>query len=226
MSIFRIGVAILALVAWQAPTTESVLTKYVAALGGETPARALSSRVSKGKIAIETIGLIGTIEIDQKAPDRVLRIITLPGVPVSRQGFDGTTPWDEQDGQVTELSAFARREAGFYFPISMREAYPNLALQPDRAGSTDWIVRAPRSTSPKNWHFDKQSGLLTHTETYDGSGKLLISEDLTDYRAVDGLKLPFAIHRAELGGLKTSVVLTEIRHNVALDDKIFAKPTK
>src|SRR5579872_7338655 len=100
MSALRVAVALLGLFALQTPTTESVLSKYVAALGGEAPVRATTSRVSKGTISLDTLGLSGTIEIDQKAPDRVLRIVTLPGVPESRQGFDGTTPWDEQDGQV------------------------------------------------------------------------------------------------------------------------------
>ena len=45
-----------------------------------------------------------------------------------------------------------------------------------------------------------------------------------DYRTVDGVKVPFIINQLE--GTVFTIRLTEVKHNVAIDDAVFVKPKK
>lgn len=47
--------------------------------------------------------------------------------------------------------------------------------------------------------------------------------DLSDYREVDGLKLPFKLTSSSTVQSFT-VVVSRVEHNVAVDDTLFAKP--
>jgi zinc protease len=73
--------------------------------------------------------------------------------------------------------------------------------------------------------FDAASGLLVRAQTVaEGPmGKANIETTLGDYRDVDGVKLPFLIH-TDMGGFAFTIKLTEVKHNVPIDDAKFDKP--
>jgi hypothetical protein len=74
-------------------------------------------------------------------------------------------------------------------------------------------------------YFDRQSGLLLRELRYGNSpiGRVPTQIDFTDYRDVDGIKFPFRITYAWLGG-RDSIVLNEIKTNVPVDEAKFSKP--
>jgi hypothetical protein len=51
----------------------------------------------------------------------------------------------------------------------------------------------------------------------------VVEAELTDYRDVDGIKLPYSVHQQTAQSSYT-ITFTEVHHNVPLADSQFAKP--
>jgi len=74
-------------------------------------------------------------------------------------------------------------------------------------------------------YFDKQTSLLLRELRYGNSpiGRVPTQVEFADYRDLNGIKLPFRITYAWLGG-RDSIVLNEIKTNTAVDEAKFGKP--
>jgi zinc protease len=214
------------------PSADSVLDKYVAAIGGEAAWRKLNSRVSKGTIDIPAMSISGTVEVHEKAPDFSLAIVNIGGTTFQR-GFDGTTGWanDPQNGLRTLSGAEAedsKRQADFYHQLNMRKNYSKWKLiGTEKIGDHDAYELEATSSSGDvdKMYFDVKTGLLVRaiTTVHSPQGDQVIQADLSDYRDTDGIKLPFSVHQSSVQAEYT-LTFTEIHHNVDLSDGQFAKP--
>jgi hypothetical protein len=216
------------------PTVDQILDKYVQASGGRAAWEKLKSRVSKGTVAVAAMNVSGPLEIDEKAPDKLLVTVTLSG-SVFLQGFDGTIGWSEdpQNGlreQTGGELAETKREADFYHPLDFRRLYARVSVT-GRGNIADrpvYVVEAapPEGGNPDRVYFDVETGLpirvVTQHYNFDGSVEEF-QEDFDDYRTVDGVKVPFAIHQSD-AQVAFTIKLDEVRDNVELKDTEFAKP--
>jgi Peptidase family M28/PA domain len=207
------------------PTVEQILEKYIEAIGGKAAVQAQTSCVMKGSLSVPAIGAEGTIEIYAKAPNKQLTEIASSALGNSREGFNGTTAWAEESGEVKDSPGFAKRDADFYLPIRLREIYPKMKLNgKEKVGDIQaYVLEAPRGGSPKRWYFDTETGLLVRSEARDSSGKVIEREDYEDYRAVDGVKVAFTTRSLE-EGLDVITKFTVVKHNIPIDDAKFEKP--
>jgi photosynthetic reaction center cytochrome c subunit len=75
-------------------------------------------------------------------------------------------------------------------------------------------------------YFERKTGLLLRELRYGNSpiGRVPTQIDFADYREVSGIKLPFRITYAWLDG-RDSIVLNEIKTNVAVSEAKFGKPS-
>jgi hypothetical protein len=102
-------------------------------------------------------------------------------------------------------------------------------LQQDVALGQTHTVDQVQGTGPRGLlvtlYFDRQTGLLLRELRYGNSpiGRVPTQIDFADYRDVSGIKLPFRITYAWLDG-RDSIVLSEIKTNVAVDDAKFGRP--
>jgi hypothetical protein len=73
--------------------------------------------------------------------------------------------------------------------------------------------------------FDKESGLLLRSVRYAETplGRNPTQVDYADYRAQDGVKLPFQWTVARPNG-RFTIQVSELQQNVPVDDKKFEKP--
>lgn len=214
------------------PSADQILDKYVAAIGGETAWHKLTSRSSTGTIEIPAMSLSGTVEIHEKAPDFSLAIVSLGGATFQR-GFDGTTAWsnDPQNGLRTETGAEAedsKRQADFYHQLNMRKYYSKWKVTGiEKVGDHDAYVVEATSTAGDldKMYFDTQSGLLVRaiTTVHSPQADQVVEADLSDYRDVDGIKLPFRVHQSTTQADYT-ITFTEVHQNVDLAEGQFAKP--
>jgi hypothetical protein len=217
------------------PSVDAVLGKYVEAIGGKAALWKISSRVSKGTFVISSLaGVIGTVEVYEKAPNLAVSVLTIPGVGTEAEGFNGTTAWvlEPDSGVVHDKSglelATAKREAEFYEELKLKELYPRMTLkgvEKVRARMAYVIEAVPVAGSPERLYFDTLTGLLIRKDSEEegDEGKRSIEEYYSDYRAVDGIKLPFTIHQVS-SGMDFTVKLTEVKQNVPVDDAKFNKP--
>ena len=91
--------------------------------------------------------------------------------------------------------------------------------------TTVGLLLTPKSGAPVKLYFDPQTGLLLRTTTKISSpdlGELDQTSDVSDYRDVDGVKVPFVVVNTN-PAQTVRVVLTRVEHNVALDDKLFGR---
>jgi carboxyl-terminal processing protease len=212
----------------RAPTVDQILDKYAQALGGKDAIQQVSRRVTKGTFTSPDLQTDGTFEIYAKAPNKQLTVLQATGFGTFRQGFNGTAAWEQQPviDDIEDQPAFPKREADFYLPIKLHELFPKMAFAgKEILGERQvYALEAPRAGNPRRWYFDAQTGLLIRTENRTQDGKVTESEDLDDYRAVDGIKMPFSIHRLDEEGITFNLKVTEIKHNVEIDDAKFEKP--
>lgn len=215
------------------PTVDQILEKYIAAAGGRAAIEKLTSVHARGAIQVTDVGLSGTIELFQKAPDKAATIVDLTGVGRQREGFDGVVAWteDPQNGVREKTGvelAEARHSAIFARELKLKSLFPTITIKGrELVGGRDaYILDAlPAEGKPVRFFFDVESGLMLRSivSRLTPQGPLDVDVTFEDYRVVDGIKRPFTIRQAT--SMFTAVIqLSEIKHNVPIDDATFKKP--
>lgn len=214
------------------PTVDQILNRYIQVAGGREAWLKLTSRVSKGTIEVASKDLSGTVEVDEKAPNSILSVITIAGASF-RQAFDGTVGWtDDPENGLREESgdelAETRRDADFYHALDLKKLYTKLTVTGiEQVGDRDaYVIEAATGEGdPDRIFFDVATGLPVRiiTHRHGPSGVIDSTEDFGDFREVDGIKQPFTIIQ-KTGDTTLTIKISEMQHNVALDDSQFAKP--
>jgi hypothetical protein len=216
------------------PAVDKILEKYVSALGGKAAFEKLTSRVAKGTFEMDQMPGTATQEIYEKAPNKQLSITDAPNFGVVKRGFNGTVGWQDmpqtgvQDVTGEQLAAM-KRYADFYRDLKLQELYPKMTVKGKEAvnGRDAYVVEAtPTEGAAELWYFAADSGLLVRAQTQGEGpmGPVTIESTFDDYREVDGVKIPHVIHQS-MGDFGFTIRLTEVKHNVPIDDTKFDKPT-
>jgi hypothetical protein len=216
------------------PTVDEILDKYVRAIGGRQALEKITSRVTKGTLEASSMGLKGELEVYAKAPNKTLTIQILSGIGSLMEGYDGKIGWAQNPVQgLREKSggelATVARVSDIHFPIKIRQLFSKLELKgKEKSGDRETyvILATPAEGSPVKMYFDTQTGLIarTATELETPQGQFHVETTADDYREVDGVKIAFTA-RQETSMGSAVIKLTEVKHNVAIDDAKFAKPS-
>jgi zinc protease len=214
------------------PSADQILDHYLQASGGRDAWKKLTTRVSKGTIDVPAMNMSGTLELTEKAPNLTLAVVSIGGAAF-RQAFDGKVGWsDDPQNGLRELSGDeleeTRRDADFAHPVNLHSLYKTFTVTGAEKidDASVYVVEAtPEVGGMEKMYFDAQTGLLVRTisqrHTPDGVSSIQI--DLSDYRDVDGVKLPFSVHQAA-GETAFTMKFEEVHHNVDVDNAQFAKP--
>lgn len=213
-----------------APTSDQIIEKYIAALGGADAMKKVTSREGKGTIIVS--GKETPIEVFTKAPNKRITI-THNSNGDSSTAFDGTAGWMGSAGRpVREMSAAESMSSGldaeFSLALRLKEIFPQLRVgRPDKIGDTAvlTLTGARPGQPPVRLFFDANSGLLLRMVRYTQNplGRMPVQIDYADYREVDGVKTPFRWTLSRPNG-RFTIQLNEVKANVAIDDSKFAKP--
>lgn len=208
--------------------------KFLDATGGRAAWQKIHSRVSQGTVEIPAMSQSGTAEMYEKEPDLALVKVTISG-SVFSEGFDGKVAWsnDPHDGlhaQTGAQLAETRRQSDFRFPLNFRKLYPTLSAPKagQIGGRAVYIIDATPAEGgpPDQAYLDAQTGLLLRmvTQHHNDDGSVEpIEEDFSDYRDVDGVKIPFNLHQSG-SQVDFTIQLQNVRQNVPLDDTRFSEP--
>jgi len=196
------------------PSVKSILEKYVEASGGKSAFEKITSRVSRGTVEITALGMTGTAEFDEQSPNKSSLIIEAPGLGIMQRTFDGSQAWlqDPVQGFIRFTGPgleLVRTAAVFNRQTKLKELYPSAGLigKEKLNGKDAYVVQMDY----ERWFFDAEGGLLLRKgNTY-----------YDDYREVDGLKLPFRIREDVYSGVGLVYQLTEVKHNVKIDEAKF-----
>lgn len=208
-------------------------------MGGREAITKLASRISKGTIEMVGTSTQGTVESYAKAPDKYLSVINIPGYGEIRRCYNGLTGWVSgpesgvQDLTGQDLSSM-RRSSDFYQMLDLAKLYPQATLKDpqDVAGHMAYVVEGdPGDGTLRRMFFDMTSGLMVRSEEQQGppNARQVTQISIGDYRGIDGIQYPFTIGEdsrdAQTGQTVALIVhLTEVHHNVPIDDSRFAKP--
>lgn len=220
-----------------APTVDHLLDKWVTALGGKAALERITSRTATGTFEASQGSQVaaGEVELYAKAPNKSALVIYIDGFGYIRNGYNGAVAWasnpqigvQESTGEALEA---ARRSADFYFPLKFKSYFPKTEVKgPEKAGERDaWVIEAdPGSGKPTRFFFDAETGLLVRRESEQSGpmGTFMAAVVFEDYRAVDGIKVAFVVKQIR-PTFPSTIKLTEVKHNVAVDDAKFEKPEK
>jgi hypothetical protein len=216
------------------PTVDQILDKYVQAIGGRQAVEKITSRVVKGTFEVSAMGLKGEIEVYAKAPNKTLRIQNISGVGEIREGYDGKIGWSQnpmmglREKSGAELAATVR-SSDIHATIKTRQLYPKLEFKgKEKVGNRETyaILATPAEGAPVKMYFDTQTGLIARIDrdVETPEGRFHVETTADDYREVDGVMIAFAM-REESSMSSAVIKLTEVKHNVAIDDAKFNKPS-
>ncbi len=222
---------------------ESIIEKHLAALGGRAALGKLTSRKSTGTVTLSTPGgpLSGPVEILLKSPNKSRLVMTFElsavgaaGTMTVEQRFDGTAAYAvnsmQGETQITAKQIDNLRNNVFPTPfLGYQDRGTRVEVLPnEKVSGKDAIVLlvTPKTGSPARMFLDTETYLLIRLVTTINSaqlgGDVEQTTDLSDYRSVDGVKVPFRVVTAN--SVQTvSISLDKVDHNVAVDDTMFVK---
>ncbi len=212
------------------PTADKIFANYLDALGGADAVAKITTRVEKGNVLA---GPTPTpIDLYMKAPDKRISFSHGPNGD-SITAFDGTAGWlgggrgGSRDMSSTDAMS-ARVDAAVAFPASLKTIFPQFRPgRPEKIGDKDMYVLTGRGPNAPltRFYFDEQTGLLMRVIRYNdaGLGFMPVQVDYSDYRPVDGVKIPFRWTLSRPNG-RFSIQIDSVQQNVAIDDSKFMKP--
>jgi len=125
--------------------------------------------------------------------------------------------------------ATAKQAANFTRMLDIRKNFTQLRVaskeKVDSSDAYQIFAQATDGSGRVRLFFDAQSGLLVRLVSYEQSpmGELPTQMDYSDYREVNGVKVPFVVRISRPGNAATEH-FSEIKFNVDVDDSKFAKP--
>ncbi len=208
-------------------TAPQLLARWLSASGGAAAWQKLRGRVAKAKV--EGFGPQPfPEEVVQAPPERWRMTLTMPNATFA-QAWDGKRGWRAWGGQLMPLDEVGevRRQAQFAPPVTLPKLLTDAKVRPDaRVGDrAAHVVEGRDGDATVRLWLDAESGLLVRLSVRVPTpvGELPQQVDYSDYRTVDGVKLPFVV-KTSMGGQLSTTTYTEIKHDVPVDAASFEPP--
>lgn len=218
-------------------TVDELMPKVIEALGGEANWRKNTSRVAKVEFDFVHQGVKGYGTSYAKAPNMTASEITFTalGKPIGTafEYFDGKeggedtsfTPSDKFTGKQLED---ARINADFYGLINWKTNYKKVEVKNlGKVGDEEaYIVTfEPEKGNKDTFYFSTKTFLPLKLDSFNSSPTMGIdlpySEKYSDYRNVDGIMIPFKSVNTTVTNGDLVTTIKEVKHNVAVDGKLF-----
>jgi len=214
-------------------TADDILALYVEATGGRAAYEKLSSRVAKATMVLPSLGVKGDVEMYQQAPNKSYMKLVLGQAGTVEQGTDGTVVWERSAMTGVRVLSGQERELGligavFNAELKYKELYKSVQLMGieavDGAPAYKLVFTTP-SGQTETRYYDKDTKLLVKSSAtvQHQMGKISSTTRYSDYRAVDGVRMPFKMEVSAMNQ-KRVLTLTDVKHNVAIPASRFALP--
>lgn len=212
------------------PTVEALLAQWVQGSGGQEALEKVATRVAKGSMDMGG-GRTMALEVTHKAPGKRVSSLNSPR-GVFKQGFDGVAGWSARAGKASPMDAHqaaqARFEADLALPLHLKDHFPTLRVvgrEPLDGKDTLVLLAKAKDGAATTFYFDATTGLLARRLSFTSTPLGRLSHETTwqDYRAVDGVQVPFKV--IARGPHSASVTtFTEVKQGEPVDDAVFQMP--
>jgi len=217
-----------------AQTADEIVARNIAARGGAAKFQAVQSLKQTAHLKIQ--GMTATLTIYAKRPNLSRQEMNLAGAIVIA-AFDGTNAWgvNPMTGQTSPQMLSGgqadqvRRQADFDPPLlDYKSKGTKLELVgnvPGPAGTTLVHLRmTDRAGTAVQVYLDGQTALETKIVADGPTGP--VETALSDYRDVNGIKMPFAIKTTAGGVVAADMTVDTIQFDVPMPPTLFTMPGK
>jgi len=222
------------------PAPTEIFNKYIEAIGGQKRLATVTSITGVGSAkGFGGLGGDAVVNYYAQAPDKRATVVSFPKDPSNRgnetRTFDGTTGWISVPHAVVEqyeISGAERNGARFdaqaAFPLQILKALTDIKVGPPEIVN-DRPVKVVQGMGQGGLvvklFFDADNGYLVRVVRMNPSpiGRVPIMIDYSDYKEVDGIRVPHTWTFAWLDG-RTTMNLKEIRFNQKIDPAVFGRP--
>jgi outer membrane lipoprotein-sorting protein len=210
-------------------------------VGGKRAVEQLQTRVTEATLMrpklVNPSGKPTVVEIYQKAPNKLLWVMTGADGTTVYQGYNGKVGWVKGPTFQRELTPSelppVLQQANFHKELNLKDQFSTLkVVDKQKVGDRDaYLLEGVNSNGYREkLYFDTETGLLVRRVLYNKTvlGLDPLQTDYLDYKEVDGVKLPFTIQTSYLDNshLNTTRKFSQIKHNVPVDDAKFDPPAK
>ncbi|MBK9154462.1 MAG: serine hydrolase [Chloracidobacterium sp.] len=219
-------------------SVDELYAKVLAASGGEANWRKLTSRVVTSKLDLEQQGVKAEVTSWAKAPNfsasETKMFAIGKHIATGWEFFDGTNGEEAYSFAPVEKLAGKRLEdakigSDFYGMLDWKSKYKSVTVKRiAKVGDEDAYAvefepeKGTKFTeyySTKTFLQIKREGVVPSSTS---SQTLPYSILFSDYREVDGVMMPFKQVNNTPSNGDTVVIVTSVKHNVPVDDKLFA----
>jgi outer membrane lipoprotein-sorting protein len=217
----------------QAQTVDEVVARNIEAKGGADKLKSVQSMKLTGQLSAR--GMEAPFTIWSKRPNLARQETEVQGTPMIR-GFDGTTAWMVVGGAAQEVGGpeakVTRDQAEFDTPLLDYKAKGNrvelVGSESLDGGKVYHLKVTTKNGLVQHYYLDADTGLERKTSvTIDQGGQpVTVVSELSDYRDVEGLKVPFMVKQSVNGTPLSQLTIEKLEVNAPVDDSIFRMPKK
>jgi hypothetical protein len=223
--------------AFDAPSIDAVLDRYIAAVGGAARLKQLTSFIAEGTYSGYDDFEEYPVQVFARAPNQRTTILRSQYGDTTTT-FDGRSGWQAAPVESKPLPVVALTggnlegtavEAELSFPGQIKQVLTNWVVGPmtvigDREAR---IVQGRKASgTPIKLYFDEETGLLVRLVRYSTQspvGRVPTQVDFEDYRDVSGIKFPFKWTSTWTNG-RTVHQLKNVQINPTIPASTFARP--
>ncbi len=215
------------------PSVDQVLAMTEKSLGGEDAMKKITTRVAKG-VMVSGDGREMPMEVVFQSPDKFMSATTMKDGAQNMRGYNGKSGWMSSQRGTREMSPSQSEDMKAsiaMFPMTrLRQLAKTMHVSRKDSidGSEVYVLVAPGGERvTERYSIDTKSGLLLRKVVLTETMLANIPEqtDYSDYRDVNGVKVPFMI-RSSSADARSSATrkFTSIEQNVPVDAKKFEMP--
>ncbi len=213
------------------PSAKDLISKHIAAVGGEAKIRSVDSMVAKGTADMPQ-GMSAQLEMHQKAPDKFFMKMTIEGFGDVTTGYDGEVAWSDnpmtgpmliQGEQLKDM----QRQADIHADLSYDSLYPTQETveRLTFAEQDAYKVRLVDTDGKESFqYFSVDSGLVigNEGEQTNDMGTLMVVSEIREYKDLGGFLVPTKIVN-KMMGIESVMTMTDVSID-NVDESVFELP--
>lgn len=199
---------------------QTILDNYIKAAGGRSAMEKVKTLKTVGSAEMQGMKL--GLETINTSKGQSLTLITMGGMPLQKEVFDGSKGYSMSQGQRTEYDAEQTAAAKTQsVPFKELNAKNAKFLRMEKVDGKDAYV-VSFGTDETEVFYDKESGLLLQQQTtMEMMGQTITSTtSFEDYKEIDGVKLPH-VYKQSVGPQEIIFKVEEIIINKDVSDDDF-----
>ncbi|WP_170110241.1 M16 family metallopeptidase [Flavilitoribacter nigricans] len=206
-------------------SAQDVIDNYVAAIGGADKLQTIKDMTMQMSASIQGQNLETVIK--RKAPDMMAMEMTVSGMTLMSQKYDGQQGKAVQQGQAVPLDEAALAEMKIQATLFPETRLEELGYQMELKGlemlegKKAYAVEMISPTGNKSTeYFDISNGLKIRSVVANGGQNVV--NDYDDYREVDGIKFPFKTTVSGMMPFPLTMEVQSLEVNTGLEAAEFA----